>query len=253
MKKLQNALLHSFLFLILALQLPALGQAPPMWMETPVTEGIAGGIQMRTIQTYGKYYRSSERSIVLPYNIYPGWQAGIAFSHNSFRFQEQERESTFNPPSIFTKIQFYRKDIKGKSLRLAYKYLHSFASDGRTRMGHNSLLAAWLAPRYAFYTELRSGFSPDRPFEYLNLDVSTVVPLPLRLGNERQLSLSAGMGAYLLAGNGDISYTGTLGLQYRHSSRFMIEAGSRLPKITRGPIYGDYQAILNLGIRFLLY
>ncbi|GEM_PF-5362219 len=253
MKKLPYALFTSILFFMLALQLPALSQAPPLWMETPVTEGIAGGIQIRTIQTYDKYFTASSRSIVLPYNISPGWQAGIAFSHTSFRFQEQERESSFNPPSIFTKIQFYRKDIKGKSLRLAYKYLHSFVSDGHAWMGHNSMLAAWIAPRYAFYTELRSGFSPDRPFEYLNLDISTVVPLPLQLGNERQLSLSAGMGAYLLAGNGDISYTGTLGVQYRHSSRFMIEAGSRLPKITRGPIYGDYQAILNLGIRFLLY
>lgn len=253
MKKIHDFALASFLFFLLTLHLPALSQTPPMGMETPVTEGISGGIQINSIQTFHQNFRASSQRITLPYNIYPNWQAGISFSHSTFRVQEQERLSEFDLPAVFTKVQFYRKDIKEKSFRLAYKYSHSFASGQSNWMGNNSLLAAWIAPRYALYTEISSAFSAQRPFEYLSLNLSTVFPILAPIPNTRQLNLSMGMGSYLLAGTGQMSYSGTVGLQYQYSGRFMIEAGSSVPIRAPELLYRVYSVNLNLGIRFLLY
>ncbi len=253
MKKSHHIALASFLFLLLTLQLPAQSQTPPMGMETPVTEGISGGIQINSIQSFTQYHRASSQRITLPYNIYPNWQAGVTFSYNTFQVQEQERLSEFNPPAIFTKVQFYRKEIKNKSFRLAYKYSHFFASDERPWMGNNSLLAAWIAPRYALYTEIGSGFSAQRPFEYFSTNLSAVVPVLAPQANVRQLSLSAGVGSYFMSETKDLSYTGTLGLQYQHSRRFMMEAGSSVPISAPGSLYRTYSVALNVGIRFLLY
>ncbi len=253
MKKTYNIASVSLLFLLLTLHLPARSQTPPMGMETPVTEGISGGIQINSIQSFTQYYRASLQRITLPYNISPNWQAGVSFSYNTYQVQEQERLSEFNPPAIFTKVQFYRKEIKNKSFRLAYKYSHFFASDERPWMGNNSLLAAWIAPRYALYTEISSGFSAHRSFQYFSTNLSAVVPILAPLPNVRQLSLSAGVGSYFMSETKDLSYTGTLGLQYQHSKRFMVEGGSRVPIRSPGALYPNSQVNVNLGMRFLLY
>ena len=238
-------------------------QGPPIFTETPILLGLDGG----GIRTFGRFIVKENATVYvqpvgIPYNLSSKTQIGIIGRFINKNPNAMKAVSGFGDLTFFAKQQLYKKDGKGKTLRIIAKLDQVFPT-GKTNstpsigsdswQSQLSLVTGFVTLKYGIYGQVGYNITSNDLTDNIIYNFAFVYPLLPQKYPPNQINLNIGFNGNYKTDIKSNSIFLSSGVQWIVSKTTLFETGMQFPLIEEVTDARKTKYTFTLGTRILIF
>ena len=238
-------------------------QGPPIFTETPILLGLDGG----GIRTFGKFIVKENATIYIqpvgiPYNLGSKTQIGIIGRFININPNQIQSVSGIGDLTFFAKQQIYKKDKKGKTLRIIAKLDQVFPTGNTSStpsigsdswQSQLSLVTGYVTLKYGFYGQVGYNTTSNDLTDNIIYNFAFVQPLLPQKYPPNQINLNIGINGNYKTDIKSNNLFLSSGVQWIVSKTTLFETGVQFPLIEDVANAQKTKFIFTFGTRILIF